>query len=211
MAETEKPAGPYDSFSQGMERDETASERMPEEAREELRETREFASEQKERVSEKWSETAEQSKEAAREGGYRARNAGAAAYESIGENLLPTILTGIGAAWLAASIMRRRSEYDYEPEQARGFYPESSSRIEEFKSRIEDRTDEIAERAEMLKERAREGGRRTREKSWEFVTNNPFYAAGAAMAMGLLVGLAFPKTRGEQTFLDDMMDESRQD
>ncbi len=215
MAETEKPTNPYDPCSENMEADKTASERMPEEAREKLKETREFASEQseqKERLAEKWSETAEKGKRVAREPGNRAKNAGAAAYESIGENLLPTILTGIGAAWLMASIVRNRSsrsdyDYDYEQEYARGFYGEPSSEAESVKSRIEDKAGEMADRARMLKERAREGSRRTKEKSWEFVSSNPFYAAGAAMAAGLLVGLAFPQTRAEQSLFRDVRDE----
>ncbi|RJQ65507.1 MAG: hypothetical protein C4530_00600 [Desulfobacteraceae bacterium] len=202
MTETEKTTGAYDPYAIDQETEASRSEKMKKEAQEKYEELKETAFEKKERLSRKWSDTAAETRRAARQVGHKAKDAGTSVYDAISENLFPTILTGIGAAWLTASILRSRSESDMKIE--------SSFQAQGTKARIGDKAMEVGDKAKEIKERAIERSRRTREKSREMMTKNTFYVAGALAGMGLLIGLAFPETEGEQRIADELREEFRE-
>ena len=181
---------PRETDSDKLKPEEAQTKKTAEEIQEKYKDAKKKAAATKDRVSEKISATAatakESSKEAAEKVVHKSRRMGTAVYETVSENLFPVILTGIGAAWLTASIVRSRSE--------------SASRTRETDYGISDKAKEVTEKAKA-------GYHRTGEKSQEIITNNPLYVAGSLLAVGALIGLAFPETPHEKQLYEEVRDE----
>ncbi|MFZ0243294.1 MAG: hypothetical protein WAL90_16770 [Desulfobacterales bacterium] len=158
------------------------------------------AAETKDRVTEKMAETASaakrESRAIAKEAARKGKDAGGAVYEALSENLFPAILTGLGVAWLTAGIVRSRSDSRPQP----GIYRESVSTAQEKLSEWGDKAKEVTQRAKA-------SSRRTRRKTKDVITNNPLYLAGSLMAIGALIGFAFPETRREKELYGEVREE----
>ena len=170
--------------------EEAKKKKVTEKAEEKYHELKRKASEAGHRYSEKLSDTAatakKESMRAARVVADRTRDAGTTVYETISDNLFPAILTGIGAAWLTASIIRSRSNSGYQTWAE----TETGSRARE--------------KAKEMTRRAKVESRRGKEKVKQIASGNPLYIAGALTIMGALIGLALPQTGRESRFYDEM-------
>jgi len=170
-------------------------------AEEKYRDLEEAAGHKVDPISGKWAETAEETRQGGTEAGAETRGPGAAVVHAISENLLPTIVTGIGIAWLTAGVLKDRTE------AGRKLTAESSRRAREIESRFEEKRRQANEKAREMKERVREGSRRTKDKSREMVAEKTFLIAGALAGVGLLMGLALPETRKEKKLMNKMREE----
>ena len=188
---------PSETDSDKMKPEKAQTKKSAEEIQEKYKDAKKKAAATKDRVSKKISATAATAKESSREAAekvvHKSRRVGTAVYETVSENLFPVILTGIGAAWLTASIVRSRSE--------------SASRRGETDYGISDKAKEVTEKAREATEKAKAVYHRTGEKSKEIITTNPLYVAGALLAVGALIGFAFPETPHEKQLYEEMRGE----
>ncbi len=169
---------------------ESKKKKIAEKAEEKYHDLKNKAAEAGHRYSEKLSDTAatakKESTRAARLVADRTQDAGTAVYETISDNLFPAILTGIGAAWLTANIIRSRTssgDQTWTPS-------ETASRI---KGTARDMT-----------RRAKAESHHGKEKIKQVAHSNPLYIAGALTVMGALIGLALPRTLRENQFYEEV-------
>jgi ElaB/YqjD/DUF883 family membrane-anchored ribosome-binding protein len=164
----------------------------------------EAASEKMDRISEEWPAATEKARQTAREAGYHARTAGAKVYRAVSENLLPTIVTGVGIAWLTAGVLKDRTD------AGQRMTSEYARRAQEARSRVQDKTRKAGEKAKDMGQRVRDRTRRTKDKSKEVVTENTFLIAAALAGVGVFLGLALPESRRERRLFSEMRDEIQQ-
>ncbi len=128
--------------------------------------------------------------------------------ESIRDNPFPAMLIGAGAGWIFWN-MQHHGGYDYGPslqERARhgtsGLMDKMKSAAGSAKESVgqafESARDRVQSAADSARERSgkvHEGYERSRERSVDIIRDHPLAAGFAAMAAGVLSGLAFPSAR----------------
>lgn len=184
-----------------MNQSETEARSKKEKAKKKFEDVKEKASETKERVSERVGETVstakKETRKTARAVADKTRSAGSTVFETISDNLIPTVMIATGAAWLTANIIRNSSKGA----------ANNRANIEPPAFESEESDYGVRDKAKKMTRRARTKSRRTAEKTGEFVRHNPFYVAGAFAAMGALIGFVLPETRRENRLYDEVREE----
>jgi ElaB/YqjD/DUF883 family membrane-anchored ribosome-binding protein len=174
----------------------------------------------------------EQAKEQAKD---TAKGAGSTIMETIRENPLPAVLTGIGLGWLFVSARRQSSEqtpysgdrtYDYPPtyelppryeEERAPSGPSAGQALErtrdragETASQAQDRAGQVASRAQsqvsQLSSRAQEQARRAGGGFQRMLQENPLAVGALAIGAGAAIGLAVPQTGKEHEAMGEARD-----
>lgn len=145
--------------------------------------------------------------------------------KTISSNPIPTILTGIGLAWMAVSQNRndntssyRSSDSYYEPgsytgtssgssklsgakEKAAGVKSSLSSSAGHASDRAHELSDSARASARDMSERSRQQWERTSTNARSFFQENPLAVGAAAIAIGALIGAALPVSSREKELL----------
>lgn len=145
--------------------------------------------------------------------------------KTIANNPLPTILTGIGVAWMAMSQGRANAQPDYGSHNTTGTSYETgsygangsngSSKLAGAKDKakglgdsahkVGDRASQLAgnarHSAEDMSARGRQQWARTSNNAVHFFQENPLAVGAAAVAIGALLGAAIPATAREKELM----------
>lgn len=161
--------------------------------------------------------------------GYAKRNGGDFSdnlVKSVANNPIPTILTGIGMAWMALNQNSSQSG-SYPPsrsngaglsekmsqakDRAKGYEDQLSNSAHQAGDRAHDMANEARHSAQEIGARGREQWQRTSQQAVSFFENNPLAIGAAAVAIGSLIGAALPLTSREKELLgqkgEEMVDE----
>lgn len=167
--------------------------------------------------------------------GYARRNGGDFSnnlVRTISSNPLPTILTGIGVAWMAMSQGRSSAEnqqsheYPYgssydtgsstggngsgasskvsgAKEKAKGVTGQLSNSAHQMGDRANHLTGNARNSAYEMRERSRQQWARTSEGARQFYEENPLAVGAAVIAIGALIGASIPASAKEREMFGD--------
>ena len=206
-------------------------ERTPEELEREIELTRERMSRGIDALGEKLSpeNLKQQAKDAitgkahdmANNVGDQARDTGSRLFEFVRENPLPVVAAGLGAVWLIQQQNRSKISGD---RMARFAYTGPERRGTGLRERVTEQTEGIRERAKDLRERAEDLGRGARERLGDLgskaqrqssrarggmehlMEDNPLAVAAGAAIMGLCLGMLFPESERENSWMGPTRD-----
>lgn len=136
---------------------------------------------------------------------------------SVANNPIPTILTGIGVAWMALSQNTSHAGgYSRNPshngaglsekmhrakDKTQGFEDQMSRTAHQTGERARDLADEARHSAHEISARGRQQWEHTSQQAVNFFEENPLAIGAAAIAIGALIGAALPLTSREKELL----------
>jgi ElaB/YqjD/DUF883 family membrane-anchored ribosome-binding protein len=123
---------------------------------------------------------------------------------SMKDNVIPLALLGAGLLLLARNVGSAEEEvfdtYDSEAFGEHGDHEHGGGRLSQARDRVSDAASHLADRASGPLHNARMGG-------MEMVSDSPFLAGVAAVALGALIGALIPETEKEHQLLGQKRDE----
>lgn len=165
--------------------------------------------------------------------GYAKRNGGDFSdnlVRTVASNPIPTILTGIGVAWMAlsqnsSSLAGNQStgsfthgsglsdSWSNAKDKASGYEGELSGAAHRAGERAQQMAGDARHSAHEISARGRQQWQRTSRQAWHFFEENPLAIGAAAVAIGTLIGSAIPVTEREKAMLgqagEQMVDEAK--
>lgn len=136
--------------------------------------------------------------------------------KSVANNPIPTILTGVGMAWMALNQNSSPSE-SHAPgrsngagwsekmtqakDKAKGYEGQFSDSAHQAGDKAYDMANEARHSAQELGTRGKQQWQRTSQQAVHFFEENPLAIGAAAVAIGALIGAALPLTSREKELL----------
>jgi ElaB/YqjD/DUF883 family membrane-anchored ribosome-binding protein len=140
--------------------------------------------------------------------------------QSVKKNPLPTIVTGIGLAWLvAAGSLGSSSEQDRSMERGTGerlrdkVSGAASSAREQFADAAEtlsDKAEAVTDRVAGTAQAVTVQARRAREGFTHLLEEQPLLVGACALAVGAFIGYSLPPTKTEDRWMGDARDRTVQ-
>lgn len=148
--------------------------------------------------------------------------------KSVANNPIPTILTGIGVAWMALNQTSSHSG-DCEPNRSNGAglsdkMSQAKNKAKGYEGQISDSAHQASDKAQDMANKARHSAQeigarskqqwqRTSQQAVSFFEENPLAIGAAAVAIGALIGTSVPLTSREKQSLgragEQMVDEAQ--
>jgi ElaB/YqjD/DUF883 family membrane-anchored ribosome-binding protein len=138
--------------------------------------------------------------------------------ESVKQNPLPTIVTGIGLAWLmAARSWGSSSARDQTRRSGEGIRETVSGAAGSTRERLADAAETLSDKADAVKERVAGTAqavtvqaRRAREGFTELLEEQPLLVGACALALGAFIGYSLPATQTEDRWMGEARDRTVQ-
>lgn len=164
--------------------------------------------------------------------GYAKRNGGDFSdnlVRTVTSNPIPTIITGIGMAWMALNQNSSTAAHQYGHSSSNGSglsdkLSDAKGKAQGFEDNLSDSAHRASERANQMAGDARHSAQeisargrlqweRTSRQAVNFFEENPLAIGAAAIAIGTLIGSAIPSTAREKELLgeagEQMVDEAK--
>ncbi|WP_183164717.1 DUF3618 domain-containing protein [Azomonas macrocytogenes] len=128
---------------------------------------------------------------------------------TVKENPVPTLLTGIGMAWLMLGQQHQAngsSAYANKTDKA-DKQNSLHNKSNELKSKLSQMGHELGESGHHAADHLRHGAERTREGFDKMLREQPMAIGATGIAIGALLAAAFPPTRQEEKLMDKARDQ----
>lgn len=140
--------------------------------------------------------------------------------QSVKQNPVPTLVTGIGLAWLmAARSWGSASERDRSTERGtgEGIRETVSGAADSARERLADAAETLSNKADAVKERVAGSAqavtvqaRRAREGFTQLLEEQPLLVGACALALGAFIGYSLPATETEDRWMGEARDRTVQ-